>query len=55
MSKKKVKKHPDPRRDNWVGFRPSVMRDRKKDKKRARQEGKAAYKDAATFLTIMLS
>lgn len=49
MSKKKIKKKPNPQRDTWVGFRPSVVRDRKKDKKRARQEGKAACKDVAIF------
>ena len=55
MSKKRVKKKPDPQRDTWVGFRPSVIHDRKKDKKRARQEGKATCKDAATFVTVMLN
>ena len=33
-------------RDTWVGYRPSVMRTKKRDKKQNRKEGKQICRDA---------
>ncbi len=32
-------------RETWVGYRPSVIKDKKKDKKRARKENKQLCRD----------